>query len=105
MTIRSILRVKKDDHEYYVVAEPFWAKHNIKHLNTQTKKFMSTKNVNYRLFILEDGKINGVLGFIDSLEPGMHCLNVLDTPHINDTVPFLEYHQEDVFIVEKIFSS
>ena len=105
MNTHDILQVKKDGREFYVLAEPFWPKYRFKHLDSKTKTFMKVEDVKYRLTELKDGKVHGTIGFVSNIEQGTHIIKIRkDCRTINNSTIIIEYTEDMIFIIERVYS-
>jgi len=105
MNTHDILHVKKDGREFFVLAEPFWPKYNFKHLDSKTKTFMKVDDVKYRLAELKDGKVQGTIGFVSDINLGTHVIRIRkDSYIVNNSPVIIEYTEDMIYIIEKVYS-
>ena len=76
MLLRTILHVKQNEREFFVIAYPFWQKDKMNHIYLDTGKDISTNELNYVLTEISDGKPSNCLGYISDVKPGIYVMKV-----------------------------
>lgn len=103
MAKKSVLYVKKDSREFFVIAEPLVFTEKVPFVDEQTKEVLVSEYVNYKLFELKNGKKYKLLGFIENIKPSTPYFLRVGTPVIFNALKAIEYHNEWIFIIDKVY--
>jgi len=86
----------------FVIAQPFWLKDEIKHIDADTKQQIDSKEVSYVLTTIRNAKAHKVFGCISNICPGTYTMRIY-IDKTSDSPKTYEYKSESLRIVQEIY--
>lgn len=98
---KTILRLKKGKQTIFAIAEPFYLKDKICHVDAENKIELSSDEVSYMLVRLKDGKRTEYLGYIPNLNNTLQLMRVYSST-VSLSPPTFAYTSENIIIMGKV---